>query len=159
MKRSNALNQISQEALIRINVQPILQLDYDIVLSPTYRVPVLYFTLRWHNYPGPVGLNAVYQYVVPEQYRQQLQSVGVMGGISFGVGAHPSPAFFSHVVVQDGGKNQDPPYHYFLFVFVLFFSFLPQRAHYDFVVSSGVWYPGLLCPPVQHCGCHDTCRT
>ncbi|EPS27564.1 hypothetical protein POX_e06529 [Penicillium oxalicum] len=89
--------QEDSEALIRINVQPILQLDYDIVLSPTYRVPVLYFTLRWHNYPGPVGLNAVYQYVVPEQYRQQLQSVGVMGGISFGY--HPesgTPAFFVH---------------------------------------------------------------
>ncbi|KAJ5157544.1 uncharacterized protein N7482_008644 [Penicillium canariense] len=85
------------EALVRSNLKPILQIDYDIVLSPTYQVPVLYFMLRWHNHQGRVGLDAVYQYVVPEQYRKQLQSVGVMGGISFGY--HPesgSPAFFVH---------------------------------------------------------------
>ena len=57
------------------------------MLSPTYRVPVLYFALRWNNYPGPIGLDAVYQYVVPEQYMKELKSVGIMGGISFGVGA------------------------------------------------------------------------
>ncbi|KAF7712725.1 Uncharacterized protein PECH_006767 [Penicillium ucsense] len=85
------------EALIRTNLRPTLQLDYDIVLSQTYQVPVLYFTLRWHNYSGPVGLDTVYQHVVPQQYRQQLQSVGVMGGISLGY--HPesgAPAFFVH---------------------------------------------------------------
>ncbi|KAF3394358.1 hypothetical protein F1880_005390 [Penicillium rolfsii] len=86
-----------QEALVRTNLQPTLQIDYDIVLSPTYQVPVLYFVLRWHNHQGPVGLDAVYQYVVPKQHKQPLQSVGVMGGISFGY--HPesgAPAFFVH---------------------------------------------------------------
>ncbi|OOQ86074.1 autophagy-related protein Atg10 [Penicillium brasilianum] len=85
------------EALVRTDLYPTLQIDYDIVFSPIYQVPVLYFVLRWHNHQGPVGLDAVYQYVVPEQYRQQLQSVGVMGGISFGY--HPesgAPAFFVH---------------------------------------------------------------
>lgn len=76
-----------QEALIRTDLQAKLQIDYDILLSPTYRVPVLYFTLRWHNCQGPVGLDAVYQYVVPAQWRDQLRSVGVMGAISFAVGA------------------------------------------------------------------------
>lgn len=56
------------------------------MLSPTYQVPVLYFTLRWHNLQGSVGLDAVYQYLVPPQYRKGLKSVGVMGGISVGVG-------------------------------------------------------------------------
>ncbi|KAJ5195129.1 Autophagy-related protein 3 [Penicillium cinerascens] len=67
------------------------------VFSPTYQVPVLYFTLRWHNHQGPLGLDAVYQYVVPEQYRKELKGVGVIGGISFGY--HPAsgaPAFFVH---------------------------------------------------------------
>ncbi|KAJ5385321.1 Autophagy-related protein 3 [Penicillium concentricum] len=74
---------------------PGLQIDYDILLSPTYQVPVLYFGLRWDN--GPLGLDQVYQYVVPERYRQELKSVGVMGGISMGY--HPgsgAPAFFVH---------------------------------------------------------------
>ncbi|CAI7633632.1 unnamed protein product [Penicillium bialowiezense] len=83
-----------QEALVR--TQPSLQVDYDILLSATYQVPVLYFGLRSHNH-GPLGLDEVYQYVVPEQYRQELKSVGVMGGISMGY--HPdsgAPAFFVH---------------------------------------------------------------
>lgn len=77
-----------QEALVRPH--PSLQIDYDIVLSPTYQVPVLYFGLRSHSH-GPLGLDEVYQYVVPEQYRQELKSVGVMGGISMGVGACSDP--------------------------------------------------------------------
>ncbi|KAJ6113705.1 Atg10p [Penicillium sp. IBT 18751x] len=85
------------EALIRTDLGPRLQIDYDIVLSPTYQVPVLYFTLRWHHHQGPLGLETVYQYVVPEQYRKELKTVGVLGGISFGY--HPqsgAPAFFVH---------------------------------------------------------------
>ncbi|KAJ5818310.1 hypothetical protein N7474_003901 [Penicillium riverlandense] len=91
-------DQASQEALVRAAPNPSLQVDYDILLSSTYRVPVLFFRLKWnHHHHGPVGLDAVYQYVVPEQYRQGLQSVGVMGGISLGY--HPesgAPAFFVH---------------------------------------------------------------
>ncbi|KAJ5550688.1 Autophagy-related protein 3 [Penicillium sp. DV-2018c] len=85
-----------QEALVRPNLQSSLQIDYDILLSPTYQVPVLYFSPRWRS-QGPLGLDEVYQYVVPEQYRQQLKSVGVIGGISMGY--HPdtgAPAFFVH---------------------------------------------------------------
>ena len=92
-----------QEALVRTNLHPTLQIDYDIVLSPTYQVPVLYFMLRWHNHQDPVGLDAVYQYVVPEQYKQQLQNVGVMGGISFGVGAQ----MFSFSLSFSDRKGQD----------------------------------------------------
>jgi len=46
----------------------------------------LYFTLHRDD-QGPIGLDGVYQYLVPEPYRKQLKSVGVMGGISFGVGS------------------------------------------------------------------------
>ncbi|KAJ5774625.1 hypothetical protein N7457_009521 [Penicillium paradoxum] len=84
------------EALVRAHAQPGLQIDYDILLSPTYQVPILYFSPRWHSH-GPLGLDEVYQYVVPEQYRQELKSVGVIGGISMGY--HPdsgAPAFFVH---------------------------------------------------------------
>lgn len=108
------------------------------MLSPTYQVPVLYFVLRWHNHWGPMGLDAVYQYVVPKQYRQQLQSVGVMGGISFGVGAQ-------HVLSSDRRARLG----------IVGF----QGAHYVFVVSSRISRSGLFCPPVQHRGCHGAgCR-
>lgn len=93
-----------QEALGRTDLQAKLQIDYDILLSPTYQVPVLYFTLRWHNRQGPIGLDAVYQYVVPEGLRHQLKSAGVMGAISFGVGALAIPRLWfkqlmSHSIV------------------------------------------------------------
>ena len=78
----------NQEALIRATEPNMLHVDYDIVLSPTYQVPALYFTLRWTNHQDPVvGIDGVYRYLVPEQYRKQLKSVGIMGGISFDVGA------------------------------------------------------------------------
>ncbi|RAK98338.1 ATG3/ATG10 family protein [Aspergillus ibericus CBS 121593] len=86
------------EALIRAPGPSVsLQVVYDVLLSPTYQVPVLYFQLRQDSYPGPLGIDAVYQYLVPDQYRKELQSVGIMGGISFGY--HPdsgTPAFFVH---------------------------------------------------------------
>ncbi|OJJ87239.1 ATG3/ATG10 family protein [Aspergillus glaucus CBS 516.65] len=87
------------EALIRATEpNASLQVDYDIALSPTYQVPVLYFTLRWTNHKGPVlGIDAVYQYLVPDEYRKQLKSVGIIGGISFDY--HPitgAPMFFVH---------------------------------------------------------------
>ncbi|KAJ5085646.1 Atg10p [Penicillium argentinense] len=95
-KGYRSANTSPQEAVIRTSGKPSLHIDYDIVLSPTYQVPVLYFTIREAN-QGPVGLDTVYQYVVPELYRKEVKSVGVMGGISFGY--HPvsgAPAFFVH---------------------------------------------------------------
>ncbi|KAK5796785.1 hypothetical protein VI817_006069 [Penicillium citrinum] len=84
------------QALVRTDGRPTLHIEYEILLSSTYQVPVLYFTLHRDD-QGPIGLDGVYQYLVPEPYRKQLKSVGVMGGISFGY--HPesgAPAFFVH---------------------------------------------------------------
>ncbi|KAL4868761.1 hypothetical protein BDV12DRAFT_92399 [Aspergillus spectabilis] len=72
-----------------------LQVDYDILLSPSYQVPVLYFVLRRSQ--KPLGIDEVYTYLVPDQYKSNIQSVGIMGGISFGY--HPvsgTPTFFVH---------------------------------------------------------------
>ncbi|PYH40535.1 ATG3/ATG10 family protein [Aspergillus saccharolyticus JOP 1030-1] len=86
------------EALIHIPESSVdLDVIYDVHLSPIYHVPVLYFTLRPTGHPGQLGIDAVYQYLVPNQYRKELQSVGVMGGISLGY--HPetgSPTFVVH---------------------------------------------------------------
>ncbi|TQB71664.1 hypothetical protein MPDQ_007379 [Monascus purpureus] len=85
------------EALARTaDPDPYFQVEYDILLSPTYQVPVLYFVLRGSR-AGPVGIETVYQYLVPDQYKNEVKSVGVLGGISMGY--HPesgTPAFFAH---------------------------------------------------------------
>lgn len=58
------------------------RVEYSVVLSPIYRVPVLYFNL--HDVTA--GSNAsVEQILVPPQYSAQIKSVGVMGGISMTV--------------------------------------------------------------------------
>ncbi|KAJ0420696.1 hypothetical protein BJY00DRAFT_134407 [Aspergillus carlsbadensis] len=84
------------EALVRTtDTYDNLQVDYDIILSDTYQVPVLYFVLRQAG--KLLGMEEVYRYLVPSQYREDIQSVGIMGGISFGY--HPvsgTPAFFVH---------------------------------------------------------------
>ena len=67
--------------------------EYYITLSPTYQVPVLYFSLlnclpdtAFDGGPaGPDGLDAIYDHVVPPQFKSNLRDVGVMGGISIGV--------------------------------------------------------------------------
>ncbi|KAI9039074.1 ATG3/ATG10 family protein [Aspergillus affinis] len=86
------------EAIVRpSDSSAALQVDYEILLSPTYQVPVLYFMLRRGNQPGPMEIDAVYHYLVADQYREELQAVGVMGGISLGY--HPqsnTPIFFVH---------------------------------------------------------------
>ncbi|KAL3441148.1 hypothetical protein BJX65DRAFT_314099 [Aspergillus insuetus] len=84
------------EALVRAaDTYDNLQVDYDIILSDTYQVPVLYFVLRQAD--RLLGIEEVYHYLVPRQYRKNIQRVGIMGGISFGY--HPvsgTPAFFVH---------------------------------------------------------------
>lgn len=60
--------------------------EYCIILSPTYRVPVLYFTL--HNLPpllSPISIDTVYTLLVPQDDRNALERIGVMGAISMGV--------------------------------------------------------------------------
>jgi ubiquitin-like-conjugating enzyme ATG10 len=63
-----------------------LNVEYDILLSPTYEVPVLYFAIRnAGNHTGPEGLDAIYEHLVPSQFKSSLGEVGVLGGISVGV--------------------------------------------------------------------------
>ncbi|CAE7202001.1 hypothetical protein CFE70_008358 [Pyrenophora teres f. teres 0-1] len=59
--------------------------DYDMLLSPTYRVPVLYISINdvLHRYPPT--LDTLYRHLVPEALRSQTQSVGVIGGITITV--------------------------------------------------------------------------
>ncbi|PGG96632.1 hypothetical protein AJ79_09505 [Helicocarpus griseus UAMH5409] len=78
-----------------------LTVEYNILLSPTYQVPILYFFLRNNNNPsvkGPEGLlDVVYKHLVPAQYRSELRDVGIMGGLS--LGHHPLsnlPVCFVH---------------------------------------------------------------
>ena len=62
--------------------------EYDILLSPTYQVPVLYFRLADVAAGYPTGLDFVYRYLVPADAQSQLQQTSVMGGVSLQVRSH-----------------------------------------------------------------------
>ncbi|KAG9236327.1 hypothetical protein BJ875DRAFT_234692 [Amylocarpus encephaloides] len=71
---------------------------YEIHLHPTYRLPTLWFTLNDLPMGDPAfDLDSVYRYLVLDEYKSQLRSIGVTGGIS--AAPHPLndlPAFFIH---------------------------------------------------------------
>ncbi|GAB7357236.1 hypothetical protein MBLNU459_g8216t1 [Dothideomycetes sp. NU459] len=71
---------------------------YDILLSPSYQVPVLYLSAnRGPSSTCQLPLSELYDVVVPEATRAALQSVGVMGAVS--MTDHPAtglPVYFVH---------------------------------------------------------------
>ncbi|KAI9743412.1 MAG: hypothetical protein M1835_002932 [Candelina submexicana] len=81
-----------QEALQRSDVSPAKPyVEYHILLSPTYRVPVLYFFLRKTSLKSQVDLDAVYKFLVPPQLKTEVLNTGPLGGITMGVSTMHSP--------------------------------------------------------------------
>jgi len=59
---------------------------YEVHLHPTYRVPTLWFTL--HDLPmgeATFNIESVYRYLVPDDLKDQMRAVGIIGGISAAV--------------------------------------------------------------------------
>ncbi|KAI7084390.1 hypothetical protein KC356_g6788 [Hortaea werneckii] len=74
------------------------QAHYDIVLSPTYQVPVLYVSFPSSDRSPLPSPDEVYDLLVAKPYRAQLQAVGPMSALSM-TGEHPvtgGPAYFVH---------------------------------------------------------------
>lgn len=79
------------EALFRptaVREDPASNLDgspsvrYDIIFSPTYRVPTLYIASH-SPLPGrSLTLSDIYDILVPQHHRTGMQAVGVMGGLT-----------------------------------------------------------------------------
>ena len=80
--------------------------DYSILLSPIYRVPVLYIYLYGVPAGGPQGIDVAYQYLVPESSQQELSTIGVVGGISMTVRPCFQPT--SKLLLQTN-RNQNHP--------------------------------------------------
>jgi len=62
-----------------------LILDFSILLSPTYCVPVLWFSCRRGSGNKSLGLDEVYASLIPATSQASLRNVSVMGGISMAV--------------------------------------------------------------------------
>lgn len=85
-----------QSTLRRLVPSSTITVDFSIIMSPTYQVPVLWFVFTSLPRAGPQGINAVYQYLVPIAFEAQVEDVGVMGGISIAVS---TPRVESNVAV------------------------------------------------------------
>lgn len=57
-------------------------IQYDVVLSPSYRVPVLYFSISDSQHRYPPTMETLYSHVIPPAFRAQAEHVGVIGGIT-----------------------------------------------------------------------------
>jgi len=71
--------------------------EYNVILSPSYQVPVLYVILHNCLFSSKGNIEALHEILVPEHMRSDLKQVGVMGGIS--MTNHPFthiPAYFIH---------------------------------------------------------------
>ena len=78
-----------------------LRVDYDIVHSPSYQVPLLYVTVKSYDNQGwkPLQLlvDEAYRLLTPRVNREQLRNVGVVGALS--ITDHPVsglPVYFVH---------------------------------------------------------------
>jgi len=72
-------------------------IHYDILLSPTYRVPVLYFHIQDSLHRYPPTMKTLYEHLIPPHFTPQTESGGVIGGLS--IQDHPvtsRPVFFIH---------------------------------------------------------------
>lgn len=57
-------------------------IHYDIILSPTYRVPALYIHISDPQLRFPPTMNTLEKYVIAPAYAEQASAVGVLGGIT-----------------------------------------------------------------------------
>ncbi|KAH8602713.1 autophagy-related protein-like protein Atg10 [Bisporella sp. PMI_857] len=94
---------------------------YEIHLHPTYSMPTLWFTL--HDLPmgePTFDLDSVYRYLVPSEYKSQLRTVGMTGGLS--AAPHPLtdvPAFFIHPCqTKEAMENFDCPIDLYLMIWL-----------------------------------------
>ena len=60
-------------------------LEYHVMFSESWQVPVLYFSPIWEDSQEPLSLKEVYDFIVERNSSDVLQDVGVLGGISHGV--------------------------------------------------------------------------
>lgn len=114
-------------------------IHYDIILSPVYRMPILYIHVSDSLHRYPPTMTTLQEHLIPPQFRAQTDGGGVLGGVSVNVSTesalcatlethgcvqvHPvtdAPVFFIHpcqtaeVMQASVGKRHVTPEEYLL---------------------------------------------
>lgn len=90
-KRCMRLTDRSKEALrtqASTSTADHFTIEYNILLSSSYQVPVLYFIIRDASGNALMDLDQVHAILVPESFRTQVTDIGIIGGISYTVVQH-----------------------------------------------------------------------
>ncbi|KAF2034642.1 hypothetical protein EK21DRAFT_97288 [Setomelanomma holmii] len=96
-------------------------IHYDIILSPTYRVPILYISITDPEHRYPPTIATLYDHLILPPFKAQAEHVGVIGGIT--ITEHPCTGrtvFFIHpcrtaeVMIASVGKAEVAPEEYLL---------------------------------------------
>lgn len=87
------------EAELRPGIgSPQTVIQYDIILSPAYSLPTLYFSLLSPNPTFSIpSLDTLYTHIIPVSFTNQTSAVGVIGGVT--ITDHPithRPVYFIH---------------------------------------------------------------
>lgn len=77
------------QELITTSHAPQVVIEYDIILSPSYQVPVLYFSIRDPGFKFPPTMENLYQHIIPPTYKDEARSAGIIGGITITVWFEP----------------------------------------------------------------------
>ncbi|KAL5121955.1 hypothetical protein ACEQ8H_000171 [Pleosporales sp. CAS-2024a] len=94
---------------------------YHVLLSPVYRVPVLYVSITDAHHRYPPTMATLYEHLMPEHFKAQAENAGLLGGVT--IHDHPvtnRPVFFIHpcqtatVMEAAVGKTQVTAEHYLL---------------------------------------------
>jgi ubiquitin-like-conjugating enzyme ATG10 len=70
------------KAVLSIDTSQSVVVEYDITLSPVYRVPVLYFRIKDPSFRYPPNMTTLYRHLIAGQFKSQAEHAGVMGGIT-----------------------------------------------------------------------------
>lgn len=129
------------EELIPTNHAPQVVIEYDIILSPSYQVPVLYFSIKDPGFKFPSTMENLYQHIIPPSYKEEAKSAGVLGGITIADHPHTNlPVFFIHpcqtsaVMEVSTGSRPVTPYEYL----VLWIGALGHYVGLDVPLDLGV---------------------
>jgi ubiquitin-like-conjugating enzyme ATG10 len=114
------LEEDDEEALDTLRATPAV-LYYDVILSPVYSVPVLYFSISDPQHRYPPTMDVLYKYLIPPEFKAQAEKAGLLGGVT--INDHPitgRPVFFIHpcqtaeVMEASVGKRNVAPEEYLI---------------------------------------------
>lgn len=89
-----------------------LEVQYTVMLSQSYQVPMLYITITNRASQPILNLDSFYELLVPSSRREELQKEGVFGSISLTVGTIYDFIIYTTDIHIESSINRNPLFLY-----------------------------------------------